>query len=271
MVTVKLKLKGADDFLEALKRHPEKVARSTESLLKQQGRNLATNLAAVTLPFGMSENNPAKLRERIEADVRRLFPTQESPWRVYELIKQSSEKLAGAYWHAFKTGDERAMVNVLRRAKVPRGLDPGAHQGARVGGKVPTNAAPVSLAPPGRLGSYIRRRQKKAGLAKAGWFAAASALGGRVRTRSKATGKSVNRFPKYVRALGKTPGIGGALVLGGVRSRVRIWNTVTYITSALPDALYYQALDRAQDDFVKALNESVQYLNRRKFNRSRAA
>jgi hypothetical protein len=271
MITVNLKLKGADDYLAALKRHPEKVGRTTESLLRQEARALATNLAAVTLPLGMGENKASNLKARIEADVSRLFPTTDSAWQVYELIKQSSPKHAAAYWQAYKSSDERAMLNILRRAKVPRGLNPGDHQSQRKGGKVPGNAAPISLAPPGRRAAYIRRRQKKAGLAKAGWYAAATALGGRVRTRSARTGKSVQRFPKYVRTLGKTPGIGGANFLGGPRARARIWNTVSYIGSALPDTLYYQALDRAQLDFVRALNRSVAYLNQNKFNKSRAA
>ena len=271
MITLNVNIKGADEFLAALKKHPEKISRTTESILRQEARNLATNFAAVTLPFGMREGGADVLKSRIEADISRLFPTEDSPWRIFELIKQQSEKLALAYWHAHKSGDERAKVNILRRAKVPRGLNAGDHQQARKKGKVPGNAEPISLAPPGRLGAYIRQRQKKAGLAKAGWYAAATALGGRVRTRSASTGKSVQRFPKYVRTLGKTSGIGGASFIGGPRARARIWNTVSYIGEALPDALYYQALDRAQDDFVAALNRSVQYLNANKFNTSRAA
>ena len=271
MVTVNLKLTGADDFLAALKQHPGKIQRSTESILKQEARSLATNLGAVTKPVGMGEGKASNLEKRIAADVTRLFPTTDSPWRVFELIKQTSEKHALAYWHAHKTGDERAMANILRRAKVPRGLNAGDHQAARVKGKVPGDAAPISLAAPGRAAAYIRRRQKKAGLAKAGWFAAATALGGRLRTRSRRTGKSVQRFPKYVRRLGKTPGIGGANFFGGPRARARIWNTVTYIGEALPETLYYTALAQAQTDFVKALNQSVQHLNKNKFNKDRAA
>ena len=267
MITVSLTLKGADPFIAALKKHPQRISRTIESVLKQEARSLCVELGAATAPVGMTESRANKLRGRIESDIKRLFPTTENQWQVYEMIKKSNEKLALAYGHSVKSGDDEAVVRILRRAKLPRGIDKGGHQAARKSGKVPGNAQPLALVTAGRRTAYVRQRMRKAGLAKAGWYKAARALGGRVRTRSRSTGKSIERFPKYVRALAKTSGIGGASFTGGVRARARIWNTVTYIGSALPEDRYNVAVSNAQSSFVHALNESVIRTNQRSFSR----
>ena len=271
MITVNLKLTGADDFLAALKKHPEKIGRTAESILKPAARALAVNLGGATTPVGMGEGDANKLRDRIADDIKRLFPGKDNHSKVYDYIARSDERLAKAYWAAYKSGDAPALARILRRAAIPRGLDPAAHQSARRKGKVPGSAKVISFAPETRLDAYIRRTQKKAGLAKAGWAAAANALGGRVRTRSASTGKSVQRFPKYVRSLQRRSNIGGAMVRNGPRAFVRIWNIVPYIGDALPENLYLRALDEAERSFVTALNNSVAYLNRSRFNRAAAA
>ena len=271
MITLQIKTKGATDFLEALKKHPEKIARTTESIVKQEARSLAVNLGAATLPTGMGEGSNKKLQKRIEDDIKRIFPSKDNAWKVFEYLKRDDERLAKAFWVAYKSQDQKAQTRILRRAKLPKGIDPAAHQSARRKGKVPPDAKSISFAPDTRLNAYMRRTQKKAGLAKAGWAAAANALGGRVRTRSRATGKSIQRFPKFVRTLQKRSNIGGALFRGGPRAYAKIWNIVPYIGDALPENLYYNALDQAEREFVNALNRSVQYLNKNRFNRSRAA
>jgi hypothetical protein len=272
VISLQIKPKGADDFLAALKKHPEKISRTTESIVKQEARGLAVSLGAATLPKGLNEGANKKLQTRIHDDIKRLFPSKDNASRVFEYLHREDERLAKAFWAAYKSGDEKAQARILRRAKIPKGIDPAAHQAARgKRGKVPVTADPVSFAPETRLNAYIRRTQKKAGLAKAGWAAAANALGGRVRTRSRATGKSIQRFPKFVRALQKRSNIGGGTFQGGPRAFAKIWNIVPYIGEALPENLYYHALDQAERDFVKALNRSVAYLNKNRFNRSRAA
>lgn len=271
MMTLNIDVSGENDLLAALKAHPEKMQRTVESLLKQEARSLAVSLAGATKPVGMREQSADKLRERIKQDITRLFPTQESAWRVFEFIHRTDERLAKGFWNAYKSSDVKAQARILRRVKLPRGINPSAHQQARVKGRVPGDAEAVALASPSRLGAYIRRQQKKAGLAKAGWNAAALAMGGRIRTRSRVTGKSVERFPAYIRKLSKRPGIGGALVVGGPRAFVRFWNTVPHIGEALPEGLYLLAVDQAERDFLKALNRAVDYLNTRRFDKSRRA
>ena len=49
------KLKGGSDVARLLNRYPEKVGRTMESLVKQEARGLAVELARNTRPFGFSE------------------------------------------------------------------------------------------------------------------------------------------------------------------------------------------------------------------------
>ena len=271
MISVKLTLKGADPFITALKKHPQRISRTVESVLKQEARALCVELGAATAPVGMKDGSAHKLRVRIEQDIKRLFPAVGNQWRVFEMIKKSDEKLARAYWHAVKSGDDEALIRIMRRAKPTRGIDRAGHQAARNDrGQVPGDAEPIALVTKGRRSAYIKARIKKAGLAKAGWYQAARALGGRVRTRSRKTGKSVERFPKYVRSLAKTSGLGGASFTGGIRARARVWNIVRYIGEALPEDRYHRAVDNAQVSFVRALNESVLRANKRAFSRRAA-
>ena len=49
------KMKGGSDVIRLLNRYPQKVGRTLESLVKQEARGLAVELARNTRPFGFSE------------------------------------------------------------------------------------------------------------------------------------------------------------------------------------------------------------------------
>jgi hypothetical protein len=49
------KMNGTSDVNRLLNRYPEKVGRTLESLVKQEARGLAVELARNTRPFGFSE------------------------------------------------------------------------------------------------------------------------------------------------------------------------------------------------------------------------
>jgi hypothetical protein len=267
MITVNLKLTGADDFLAALKKHPEKIGRTADSILKQEARGLAVSLAYQTAPEGLGEKGGAKLEKKIAMEIRQLFPTAKNNGLIYKFIFMGNPELAKAYWRAYKSKDEKSVARILRVAALPRGIDAGAHQSARRKGSL-SSFRPKAMSTEASLQAYIKRSQRKVGLAKAGWAAAAKSLGGRVRTRAVGSGKSVERIPKYIRALQKRDNIGGSSTKLAPRSSVRIWNIVPYINTALPDHRYQKALSEAQRSFVTALNNSVAYLNRNRFNRS---
>ena len=260
MISLNIDVKGSDVLMRKLREHPELIQRTAESVLKQEARALAVSYGAVTYPVGMSESGADKLGKRIEGDVKKLFPTAQEGWRVYEVLKKKDVRLAVAYWAAFKVQDEDRMNKILRVRGISKGLDPAKHKAARVNGRVKRDAEVVSIAAPGRRGSFTRKQVKRRGLAKGGWFVAAKSLGGRVRT-----GKSKQRFPKYVRAHGRDSGIGGSRFTAGPRARVLIWNSVSYISSATNKRLFDTATDRAQGDFRKAMERAVRFANKRKF------
>ena len=49
------KMKGSFEVARLLRRYPQKVGRTLESLVKQEARGLAVELARNTRPFGFSE------------------------------------------------------------------------------------------------------------------------------------------------------------------------------------------------------------------------
>jgi hypothetical protein len=64
------KMKGAFDVARRLRRHPEKVDRTLESLVKQEARGLAVELARNTKPFGFSEKAKKLGEGAVAGDIR---------------------------------------------------------------------------------------------------------------------------------------------------------------------------------------------------------
>lgn len=263
---MKIEIGGGEAFERKLRRHPDRIAKVAEGALKQAGRMLSHRYAESTQPVGMGDKGADKARQQVEWDVSRLFPSREQPWRIYEYLKKIDVRLAAAWQRAVKTGDADLMQKLLRRRVVKKGLDAAAHQAARVGARVPANAAALSVVAPGRQRAYIRRVQKRVGLAKAGWYVAAMSLGGRMRTRDVVTGKSVNKFPGYVRKLkSAASSMGGAKFRGGAVAYVVIWNRVPYILVALNRSGAEFALRAAEADYRKSLKKRIEAENRRRF------
>jgi hypothetical protein len=105
-----------------------------------------------------------------------------------------------------------------------------------------------------------------AGLAKAAWYAAAKAIGGRVRRNIvEPSGKRRTEeiFPQRLRALARRfPQIGGARV---TFQRVEVISYIEYAADALPDRLYDQAVVFARESLAKSLRDNIAALRRRRF------
>lgn len=263
---VDLKVKGLDELLGKLGRFPEQVEKVTERVLKQAGRAVAVEAGQITGKGGLGEGQGAKQEKKIAAEIRSVYPSKDQGGRIYKLIKEKDEVLAKQFYAAYKSKDEKLAQALLRKARVPRNLDEGAHRKLRRSGGVKFSAVPFAVVAPGRQRGYIARQQKLVGLVKGGWFVAGKSLGGRQRTRT-AEGKDVQAFPGYVRRHGRRSGIGGSRYTGGRKASLRIWNSVRHIGEVMPPSLQRQAVGGMGRRLAKAFAAELKYLNGKKSKR----
>lgn len=255
-----LTVTGASAFSKNLRSTGEILGRELESLLKQEARAACVSLSFQTLPYGFSPPTP-KQQGRIAGDIRRVYTTREQISAVTELIKPRSQRLAMAFYYAATKGDSTRAARYMRMAGVQvENLDPGLHRAARTGpqGSVAKNAVPSQVVKPASLAKFTREKQGTIGTAKAGWYAAAKALGGRVRTNlTAADGKrsTAETIPAFVRKLaGKFGGLGGARVMPG---RVEVFTNVTYADEALPQGSLEAAVSTARESFSASIQKAV--------------
>lgn len=267
-----VKVIGARSAGNKLKNYASSLQREVVSILKQEARAHAVELGSATMPGpGFGETNAAKFQDRVENDVRKVYASKQDPSSIYRLMCQHAPHLAGAYWRAHKAGKPRAAADIMRRAKLPAGIDPAALKKARVGkkGRVPGRGDPVSLGTEAQVRAIVRKQRVLVGFAKAGWYAAAKGIGGRVRRNvvSPFNGKRGTEeiFPKYIRDIArKYPDIGGARVSGGVHNpRVEIWTSVKHAAAALPSSLHAAAASRAQEKVSAEIRYAMQALNKK--------
>lgn len=275
---VRVVTKGGEALVRKFKQHPNLLMRSTRSLLAQEGRELCYRYSAATVPGpGFDTAKMNQFRNRIDGDVRRVFATREEPNQIFAMMKIHAPELANAYWHAIKANKPRAADELRRKANLPTGLNPADHKKSRTAkkGRVAALPAPLSVAPAHAVTAYSRKMQNLAGFAKAGWYIAAKAIGGRMRANIRAEGgkrSTQERFPGDIRKLGnRFPNIGGARFSGtGSRMSLEIFTRVKHAREATDEGLFASATANAQEAFGKALGESLRALNRKLFGRKAA-
>jgi len=273
LMNANIKIVGAASFVKRMKEEPERLNRTIESLLKQEARALCVEYGRATLPGpGFDEGRDEQFRGRVERDVRRVFAVKSKPNTVMSMLKVLNPTLARAYWWGgVKKDNEKVKNSVLRKAGLPRGLNPADHKAARTGkkGRVGKLERPASLATENRLDAYVKKQRALVGFAKAGWYAAARSLGGRVRTRvdlPDGRRSSEEIFPAHVRKLGnKYRDAGGSTYnVVGMKHTVVIFTRVKHAQEALPLGLYHSATDIAKEKFTRALAHALQAMTRRK-------
>lgn len=263
-------------FLKKMKEFPELINREKESVLKQEARALCTRYAQCSAPaYGLAFDvaRAEGMMKRVNTEVYRSFLTRDRNFLVFEAIKRRSPQLAKAYFHAWKSRNERAQTRIMRAAGVTMAaLDPNVHKAARTGfhASVPKGFKASEMVSQPQLRAYARKQASLVGFAQAGWYAAGRGLGGRIRKNLKdSAGKrfTAEKFPPYIRKLAnRFPGIGGARVLtSGAKCRVEIWTGVRHAKHALPGHLSDLAEEEAQQNVAMALAESVHLLNRKVF------
>lgn len=263
---------GADKLIAKLKAHPGIIRREMQSVLDQEARALCKEYARVSGPGnGLTESPLTQAKKEVETDVRRVFATRDSPWRVMQLLKVHAPHLANAYWHAYKSKKPRSMAAILKKANLPEGMSKDQQRAARTaaGGRVPKDHVQVSLANASQVRVLIRQLQQRVGMAKAGWLCAAKALGGRIRSKYTRGDREVvvETFPKTVRDVARRfPGLGGARKTDSDgRLSVEIFTYAGHARKALSESNYQQATDKAQQKLAASFLLAIREVNRKLF------
>ena len=249
------KLKGGSDVARLLNRYPEKVGRTLESLVKQEARGLAVELARNTRPFGFSQKAKKRGEKAVAGDILKVFAT---PDQAYESAKAADSTHADRFWahiqnRRFARARKALAESPSKWSNLPVGrLDPKLHQESRKG----RNANVVRREPAQivtsrkTLDTYIAKIQRRVGFAKGTWIKAAKAIGGRV--RGAAQWASRHR---------KAPG--SATVKTGTKPSVTLINRLDYVDDTLTDRSIDLALEVSAKRLRKALATSLRKINKR--------
>lgn len=259
-VNLSVKVTGADAVAKRFRNIEQQLGRTMESLLVQEARAVAVAGSFYTNPTGAT--GQMKLRQKVSGDIRRVYLDRDSIYAITELIKPRSKKLAHGFYRASKAGNLAQANRYLKQAGLKiEALDPSLHKAARKNtayGRVAKNYRPTTIVRKPTLAKYIREKQATVGTAKAGWYAAAKALGGRVRTNlvgEDGKRSTVETIPAWVRKVAnRTPGLGGARISPG---RVEIFTNVKHARDALSVEDLYLIEEKGIESFVEAITRAL--------------
>ena len=243
------KLKGASDVVRLLRRHPEKVGRTIESLVKQEGRGLAVELARNTRPFGFSEKARKTGEDAVARDISGVFAL---PSDAFEEIRKTDPQAADRFWANISNRRFSRAENHLRQTSscwndlsVGR-LDPKLHFWGGLGAAKPKQIVTSAKA----RDTYIAKIQKRVGFAKGSWINAGKSIGGRIRG-------AVQWTTRHKQAPGS------ATVKTGDKAFVTLVNKLDYIDDVTTYKGIQLALQVAQIRLRKALSTSLRKINER--------
>jgi hypothetical protein len=254
---------GLDPIRRQIAAFPKEVQRPMDKLLIQEVRTLAVESARLTLPFGLSDGTFKKLANRIKSDISRVFKRADKLGDAYKQLEAADPALARQYWQAAKSGDEATAGRLLRKlaakAQIPVGaIRPDLHKAARTAryGRVPDSAKTLAIISKGEaLERYIAKVQRQIGSVKAGWIAAAKALGGTVRG-----------IPRWANTGAHKKSQGRAEVQRGEKgATIGLYNIVSYAPEACDDRQLRQAERRARVRLQKAMAEKLKAIAARAF------
>lgn len=264
-----MKVIGADAFAKKLANYPALVDRTLESVLKQEARALCIKLGGAAMPVGLQETARVQAhRVKVANQIGQVYVSQDQRRAILKEIRRRSKTLGLAYYRAMMQGNEAQMKRYMAEAGlVIGGLNPAVHRNARTGpyGKV-MMSGPREIVPKQQLDAFTRKKQANVGVAKAGWYAAAKALGGRIRRNLVAEDgrrSTIEIFPAYIKKIARRfPGLGGARVAPG---RVEVFTNVrhaedAYLGMAVDDAIYYGRLS-----FKTAIERALRKIRERGF------
>ena len=262
---MKLTVTGTNELISRIRELPEETLRTAESLLRQECRAMAVDLArSGTMPFGFAE--PGKSRARVKNGVRRVYVSLEHPSRVYDHIKTQNPQDAAIFWRYHKKNNTSAMKKIALKYGIGSGIDPAVLTHARSGPNrtVPKDQQPLRLGPEVTVENLAIKESMRVGLAKAGWIRAALSLGGRIRRGGGDQGGTSEIVPAWLRELARDPQLGTSYFTeAGTKLSLTLVNAVRYADGAVDESMMASAIDRGRNRFVKAMAHSARALARK--------
>jgi len=253
------KMQGGSDVARLLNRYPEKVGRTLESLVKQEARGLAVELARNTRPFGFSEKAKKRGEKAVAGDIVKVFAL---PSDAFEKTQPADPAAADRFWADIQNRRFSKAQKTLQASNSPwkdlsvGRLDPNLHKASRTGknANVKRRTPAQVVTSPKALNTYIAKIQKRVGFAKGSWINAAKAIGGRVRGAAQ-----------WATRHKQAPGT--ATVKTGEKPAVTLVNKLDYIEQVTTYTGINLALQVAAGRLRKALATSLRVIND-KVNRS---
>lgn len=249
------RLKGGSDVARLLNRYPEKVGRALESLVKQEARGLAVELARNTRPYGFSQKAKKLGEKAVAGDILKVFAT---PDQAYESAQAADSTQADRFWahiqnRRFARARKALAESPSKWKHLPVGrLDPKYHQESRTGpyANVVRREPAQIVTSRKALDNYIARIQRRVGFAKGVWIKAAKAVGGRVRGASQ-----------WATRHRKAPGT--ATVKTGSKPSVTLTSRLDYMDEVLSETGVRLAMEVASGRLRRALATSLRKINKR--------
>lgn len=263
------------------KKFEENVYKTLPLDLRLAGKRTAFYYMEYTLPVSTKSNAwpMQKFAERIKENVVHSYPTKsDERWQssAYDLIKESySDQKAKSWWNTYRSKEQSSFdpdgpgaldyeVQFDKMRKIPRKTNLSLYSSVLKKNAVHSDSPRLAFVAQSRREAFIKDRQSTMGLAKSGWYAADSKLGGQknyTKARAEegrfvwpgACRKLINRFGA---------GIGSGFVsASGAYGRFEITNHVRYIWEALPDHLK-EAAEKQSRNAMRIVFE-LRYKNRK--------
>lgn len=230
---------------------------SSSDLVKDMARVGAKTLVKYTEPFGLTKGKVKDVMDDvIERDINKVYP---NVGNVYsKLLQKKSKRLASAYVALINNGEmEKADKIAMKHLGFSKaGFDGGGyHEKQRKFGSIPKKPNYDSKAVTNQtvLASYVREKQKRSGLAKAGFIAALNDLGG---------GKWK---PQAWLSKMASPSLGSAKVKGsGKGTKVTLINKVSYVHRRMKGKKLKRAMITSNRNVIKHYQKVI-YAKSRKY------
>ena len=249
------RMHGSSDVARMLARYPDRIGRTLESLVKQEARGLAVELARNTRPFGFGEKARKRGEKAVAGDIHKVFAT---PDQSYESAKAADMGPADRFWahiqnRRFARARQALAESPSKWRDLPVGrLDPKLHKASRTGphANVTRREPAQVVTSPKALDAYIKRIQRRVGFAKGTWINAAKAIGGRVRGAAQ-----------WATRHRQAPGT--ATVRTGPKPAVTLVSRLDYMEEVTTDTGIELALKVAAGRLRRALATSLRKVNER--------
>jgi len=196
MIKAKVNTNGLRDLFNGM---PKRVIVAAGTETRTAARIFAAVAARNTLPYGAYDSPPDYMMGVVKRDIEKTQRPIDQLGSIWDDLKKLDKGLADGFWAAIKSKEagespeftkwvlNRYLNEIQSRMGITHGaVRPKIHKQARTTTHrgVPQKHKPTHIIiGKSSLDSYIAKKQKTIGAAKAGWAAAAKSIGGSVSER----------------------------------------------------------------------------------------